>query len=215
MRRATDRFVTRTPGVETWHGFSFGRHYDPGRVAHGPLLVHDEHRLDPGAGFGPHPHRDLEIVSWVLEGALVHEDEGGTTVVPAGGVQRTTAGTGVVHAERAGPAPARFLQLWLAAATPGLVPSYEQVVVPAGRGLLQLVPVGASRAAVHLGRLAAGEQVVLPAAGLAHLHVAGGEVALAGVVLGPGDTALATAAGAVAVRARQAAEVLLVTVTEA
>jgi redox-sensitive bicupin YhaK (pirin superfamily) len=67
VRRAADRFVTRSAGISTWHCFSFGNHYDPAHVAHGPVVAHDEHLLEPGAGFPPHPHRDLEIVSWVLE----------------------------------------------------------------------------------------------------------------------------------------------------
>jgi len=184
VRGATDRFVTRAPGVETRHCFSFGRHYDPAHVAHGRLVLHDEHLLAPGAGFDPHPHRDVEVVSWVLEGALLHEHDGQQATVPAGSLQRMTAGTGVVHAERAGDRPTRFVQLWLAAA-PGASPSYEQVV--AG-DLGEVLP------GVHAGRLDG--SWTLPDVPRAHLFVAAGDCRVDGVRLAQGDSARLTGAGA-------------------
>lgn len=183
VRRARDRFVTRSPGVQTRHCFSFGRHYDPAHVGHGRLVLHDEHRLAPGAGFDPHPHRDVEVVSWVLEGALRHEQDGERAELAAGGLQRMTAGTGVVHAERAGETAVRFVQLWLAA-EPGGTPSYEQVV--AG----DLAPVLPD---VLAGRLDGAR--TLPAAPRAHLYVAVGAVQLAGVRLEEGDSVRLTGCG--------------------
>lgn len=184
VRRAAERFVTRTPGVETRHCFSFGRHYDPAHVGHGRLVLHDEHLLAPGAGFGPHPHRDVDVVSWVIEGTLRHEHDGRVVQLPAGGLQRMTAGTGVVHAERAGEQGARFVQLWLAAG-PGAAPAYEQAV--AG-DLAEVLP------GVHAGRLSG--VALLPEAPRAHVYVAAGGCTLAGVRLQEGDSARLTGSGA-------------------
>ena len=204
VRRSAQRFVTRSPGIETRHCFSFGPHYDPAHLGHGPLLVHDEHRLDAGAGFAPHPHRDVEVVSWVLEGALVHEHDGRVTVVPAGGMQRMTAGTGVVHVERAAAVPTRFVQLWLAAPAPDLVPSYALVDPPAGEGLAQVLP------EVHLARLAAGSSVRLPQAAHLHVYVGRGRCALDHVVLEEGDSARLTAGVGPTLHARGPVELLVV-----
>lgn len=184
VRRAADRFVTRTAGVETRHCFSFGRHYDPAHVGHGRLVLHDEHLLAAGAGFAPHPHRDIDVVSWVLEGTLRHEHDGQAAQVAAGGVQRMTAGAGVVHAERAGEQGARFVQLWRTIA-PGAAPAYEQV---AAGELAQVLP------GVHAGRLSGAGQV--PAAARAHVYVAAGDCTLAGIRLEEGDSARLTACGA-------------------
>ncbi len=220
LRRADDRFVTRSAGVVTRHAFSFGRHYDPAHVGHGPLVVCDEHRLEPDAGFAPHPHRDVEVVTWVLDGLLLHDGPDGRATVPVGTVQRMSAGRGVVHAETAGDAPTRFVQMWLIPDVLGRPPSYEQVVVPpepAGT----LVPVvsglghdGAAalgcRAALHAARLAGGESVLLPDAPRVHLHVTRGAVVLAsGTALRAGDSARLTAAGALRVVATEPAELLL------
>lgn len=199
VRRAGERFVTRGPGVQTWHGFSFGPHYDPEHVAHGRLVAHDEHLLEPGAGFGPHPHRDLEVLSWVLEGELLHEQAGGSTRVAAGTLQRMVTGAAVVHDERAGAARTRFLQLWLLA--PGGTPSYEQVAVGA---LGPLLP------GVHAGRLDGSWAV--PDVARAHLHVAGGTCALGPLRLGVGDAVRLTAAGPALLEGQ--AEVLLVELPE-
>ena len=101
LRRASDRFRTSVPGVETAHVFSFGRHYDPDHVGHGPLMVLNEESLQAGRGFDDHPHADAEILTWVAEGSLVHADSTGHRgVVVPGLAQRLSAGSGVVHAER-------------------------------------------------------------------------------------------------------------------
>src|SRR5688500_12141960 len=129
VHRNADRFVSRSPGVETRHSFSFGPHYDPTNTSLGPLVLHDEHRLDPGCGFGPHPHAGVEVVSWVLEGALVHEDDEGQRVeLGPGGLQHLSAGGGTVHAERAGDVPTRFVQAWLLSDRPAAPPSYVSCV---------------------------------------------------------------------------------------
>jgi redox-sensitive bicupin YhaK (pirin superfamily) len=221
VRRADERFRTATAGVETRHCFSFGRHYDPAHVAHGPLLLCDEHALQPDAGFAPHPHRGVEIVTWVLEGALEHAGPAGTARVEAGTAQRLTAGTGITHAERAAGAATRFVQAWLVPDQPGLPPSYEQVAVPPERLKGTLVPVvsglgheGAAalgaRAALHVGRLAPGQLLTLPAAPYVHLLVTRGEVRLAGAgSLRRGDSARLTGAGEGTLSALAPAEVLV------
>jgi len=104
IRRGTGRFLTRSEGHFTRHSFSFGSHYDPDNVSFGPLVCHDDHRLKAGTGFEDHPHRDVEIVTWVLSGSLRHTDsEGHTAEVRPGEVQVLSAGSGVTHAEIAGP----------------------------------------------------------------------------------------------------------------
>lgn len=212
VRRAADRAVTRSPGVLTRHAFSGGRHYDPANTSHGLLLVHDEHLLEAGAGFPAHRHRDTEIVTWVVSGALAHEDATGARgVLRPGTVQRTSAGRGLVHSELAEGGPVRFLQ---AAVLPGpqdVPPSTEVADATealAAGGLVVLAsgrPEHAGRALVGLGQPAAallaaqldpGEAVALPAAPYVHLHVVAGEVALDGAgALAECDAARLSAAG--------------------
>lgn len=183
VRPAADRFVSRSPGVESRHCFSFGPHYDPAHVGHGRLVLHDEHLLAAGAGFDPHPHRDVEVVSWVLEGMLLHEHDGRREQVPAGSLQRMSAGPGVVHAERAGAQATRFVQLWLTC-DPGGVPAYEQVV--AG-GFGEVLP------GVLAGRLTG--CWTLPEVARAHVYVASGHATLDGLRVGSGDSVRLTQAG--------------------
>src|SRR3954451_10944344 len=111
IRRGTGRFVDRGEGRETRHSFSFGEHYDPDNTRFGALVCHDDHRLRAGAGFAEHEHRDLEIVTWVLSGSLVHSDgSGAMSLVTPGTAQLLSAGSGVRHAEVAGDdaGPTRF-----------------------------------------------------------------------------------------------------------
>ena len=219
VRRAGDRFLTRTPGVETRHSFSFGPHWDPTNTAYGPLVTHDEHRLAARAGFPPHPHRGLDVVTCVLEGELVHEDDAGRRVaVREGGVAHLHTGRGVVHAERAGAGGARFVQSWLTADQPG-EPTYVSRVLEPAPGLVEAVRVGA--AALHVGRLGAGP-VELPEAQRRHLFVASGEVEvevevasdMARQALAAGDAARLTGARA-ALHVPAAAVVLVWALDEA
>lgn len=190
VRRAADRFLTRAPGAETRHCLSFGPHYDPAHVAHGPLVACDEHRLDLGAGFAPHPHRGLHVVSWVLEGVLLHEGPGGTSEVPAGTGQWLSTGSGVTHAERAGDAPTRFVQMWLTSS--GDRASYERLDAPRHLGLSE---VGRRAGAVlHVGRV--DRPVALPAAPYLLVLVLDGGLRLDGLELDPGDSARLAGTGA-------------------
>lgn len=223
VRRSTGRYRTTAGGVDTRHAFSAGRHYDPDNTSFGLLVLHDEHLVAPGAGFPEHRHRGVEVVTWVLEGAVRHEDSAGHSgVVAAGQVQRMTAGHGVLHGESnaARDVPVRFVQAWLPDAD-DVAPSYEQCDV---RPLLRegrLVVVASGRhpaapltlrgdAVLHVARLAPGQAVELPVGPYLHLFVASGEVELPGA--GPlqvGDAARLTSAAGCTVRATSPAELLV------
>ena len=216
VRRAADRFSTAADGILSRHSFSFGSHYDPGNVGHALLVAHNDDVIAPGSGYGTHPHRDLEILTWVLDGGLRHEDSRGTAgVVVPGVAQRLSAGRGVLHAERndaaTGPS-VRFVQMWVLPDAPGAEPSYARLDVGTsldGGGLVTVasgmvrdreaaaMPIGAGGAALHVARPAAGGTVVLPEAPHVHLFVARGAVDLeeAGR-LDEGDAARLTDAGA-------------------
>src|SRR5690625_237242 len=128
VRRAADRFVTVDAGKTTRHSFSFGRHFDPGNVGFGLLVMNNDDLVEPSAGYPTHPHRDVEIVTWVLSGALVHRDSAGEGgVIGPGLAQRLSAGRGVRHSEfndSAG-APLRFIQMWIPPQAPGGDPGYQ------------------------------------------------------------------------------------------
>jgi redox-sensitive bicupin YhaK (pirin superfamily) len=212
VQRSAERHRGGDPdaGIDTRHAFSFGDFYDPDNVRFGPLTACNEERLAPGAGFGAHPHRDVEIVSWVVEGRLTHEDARGLiTEVGPGDVQRLTAGSGTRHGERnAGPGPLRFVQMWLVQDRPGGEPDYELV-----RGIADGTPYALPRtdAVLHVRRLVAGERAAVPVAPRVYVHLVRGAVCLdGGTRLAPGDAARLTDAGELAVRAEGGpAELLL------
>ncbi|MFI0779571.1 pirin family protein [Streptomyces sp. NPDC021212] len=195
-------------GVETRHAFSFSGHYDPDNVRFGPLVACNEERLAPGAGFAEHPHRDLEIVTWVVEGELTHEDSTGhRTVVRPGDVQRLSAGSGVRHSERnESAAPLTFVQMWLASGTVGAEPEYDVV-----RGIADGTPYALARAeaVLHVRRLGDGERTALPDAPWAYAHVVRGEVRVADDTLAAGDAARIRCAKDLEARAVGAAELLV------
>ncbi len=175
IRRGTDRYLVRGDGFFTRHSFSFGERYDPENVAFGRLVCHDDHRLAAGSGFESHPHRDVEIVTWVLSGSLVHDDSSGhSAVVTPGQVQVLSAGSGVTHSEVAGPdGPVRFVQAWLTPDEVGTPPAYsirEADLAPGG--LTEVVTLG--DAVLRVARLDAGDTVTLPEERLQHVFVAGG-----------------------------------------
>ena len=214
VRRAGERFLTRTDWLESRHSFSYGPHYDPVNAHFGLLLAANEDRLAPGAGFDEHPHRDVEVVTWVLSGALAHADSAGHRgVARPGVVQRMSAGGGIRHAEHAvGPEPAHYVQMWVRPESPGGRPAYDTVDLTAdlaaGR-LVRIPPLRQRVAVLHAGRLAAGAPIVLPAAPYVHLFVARGAVDLHGAgTLGTGDAARLTDAVSTSLTARTSAEVL-------
>ncbi|NLU69258.1 pirin family protein [Streptomyces sp. HNM0574] len=178
----------RDAGIETRHAFSFSGFYDPDNVGFGLLVACNEERLAPGSGFGEHPHRDVEIVTWVVEGELEHVDSTGQRcVVRPGDVQRLRAGGGVRHVERnAGDGPLRFVQMWLVPGSFGGDPEYEVV-----RGIADGTPFAlpGTEAVLHVRRLAPGERSAVPDAAWVYLHVVRGAAEIAGERLTAGDAA--------------------------
>lgn len=215
VRRAGTRFRggDEAAGIETWHAFSFGPHYDPDNLRFGPLIACNEERLLPGAGFDEHPHSHTELVTWVVEGELTHRDSTGhESVVRPGDLQHLSTAAGVRHVERNdGPTPLVFLQMWLAPRDPGGDPSYE--VVP---GIADATPyaVPAAGALLHVRRPQAGQRVEIPAAPYVYVHVVRGEVRLGDEELGAGDAARLTAEPESEAMATQDAELLVWTFDE-
>jgi quercetin 2,3-dioxygenase len=197
-RQAPNRFRTVSDGRTTWHSFSFGAHYDPANVGFATLVAHNDEVLPPGTGYADHPHADLEIVTWVLTGALRHTSPVGSGVVLPGQVQRLSAGRGVVHSEVAdGPEETRFLQAWVRPDESGLEPDYVSGNVSTSVGWTRVadgdgdgvVPLAARGASLHTADLSAGERLALPAAPRLHVFVARGQVMLGERLLEPGDAA--------------------------
>ncbi|HSO94975.1 MAG TPA: pirin family protein [Acidimicrobiia bacterium] len=225
VRRGPERFHTVLPWLDSWHSFSFGEHRDPANVGHGLLIVNNDDTIRGGGGFGEHGHRDMEIVTWVLEGALEHRDSTGTVgVIVPGLAQRMSAGRGIRHSEVNASAtePLHLVQMWVLPDTPGVEPSYEQrevsdalisgtlVPVASGRGDDGTVRLHQRDAVLWAGRLDAGATVRVPDAPHVHLFVARGAVDLDGTgSLRGGDAARLTDAGALGLRAETDAEVLV------
>lgn len=189
VRPSGDRAVTRSPGIMTLHSFSAGAHYDPANTHFGLLVAHDEHRLDPGAGFDMHAHRGLEILTWVIEGTLLHEDSMGRRhTVRHGMVAHQSAGSGMQHAERNGSeTELRFVQMWLLGGSGP--PAYQVAETPTMHlpgAALEVVTLDASAAR-------------LPDAPFVHVFVVTGRVDLdVGGPLATGDAArLRTGGGSV------------------
>lgn len=210
VRYADDRYPggDLSAGIESLHAFSFGQFYEPDNLRFGAVIACNEERLAPGAGFDEHPHSHTEIITWVVDGELTHRDSAGnTTRVRPGDVQRLGAGVGVRHEERNdGPEPLVFVQMWLAPLTPGGDPRYEIV-----RGIADSTPYALPEAGamLHVRRLKEGERAAIPDAARAYLHVVRGLVVLAGVALGPGDSARITDSVALELAAEEPAEVLI------
>lgn len=198
LRAPGERFLTRAGGRTTWHSFSFGRHYDPDNVGLGPLVALNDELLPPGTGYDDHPHRDTEIVSVVLSGALRHRHSSDhDAVVAAGEVQVLSSGAGVVHSEvSAATEPTRFVQCWLRPDVAGTPPSYATAPVHAGASLAVVasggaggLPLRVAGAALAVATLDPGERVSLPAAPRVLAFVATGEVVLDGRRLAAGGEA--------------------------
>ncbi|AQA22448.1 pirin family protein [Rhodococcus sp. MTM3W5.2] len=190
IHRAGDRMKTRISWLDSKHSFSFGQHYDPDNTHHGVLMVNNDDIVMPGQGFDTHPHRDMEIVTWVLRGSLVHQDSiGHSGVIYPGLAQRMSAGTGILHSEKndswrlAGSQhdehaePVRFIQMWVLPDEPGISPGYEQLeiddelmrggLVPVASGMpahrnQSAITIANRGAALHVARLQPGGSVQLP-----------------------------------------------------
>jgi redox-sensitive bicupin YhaK (pirin superfamily) len=191
VQRAGDRYLTETDDATTRHSFSYGAHYDPDNIAFGPLIAINEELVRPGAGYDAHHHADVEIVSWVLEGALAHEDTTGHRgIIEPGTAQRLSAGTGVQHAERNASLtePLRFVQMMLASEHVE-EPEYASVDVRPESGVLTpAVPVHAP-AELFVLHLDAGQSITVPAAPRSLVHVTHGTIDVAGETLEAGDQA--------------------------
>jgi redox-sensitive bicupin YhaK (pirin superfamily) len=236
LRPADERFATDFGWLRSRHSFSFGRHYDPGNTHFGLLLVSNDDVVLPGTGFETHPHRDMEIVTWVLEGSLVHQDSTGRTgVIYPGLAQRMSAGTGILHSEKndawtlTGEGehadPVHFVQMWVLPDERGVTPGYEQLdisdeltsgrLVTVASGMKQhqngrAIGIRQKDAALHAARLDPGDTIELPDARFVHLFVARGVIDLEGAgVLNVGDSLRLTDGGGQRVHARTSAEVLV------
>jgi redox-sensitive bicupin YhaK (pirin superfamily) len=225
VRRAAERGHFNHGWLDTYHTFSFARYYDPHHMGFRALRVINDDRIAPGRGFGTHGHEDMEIVTYVLQGALAHRDSLGTgSTIGAGELQRMTAGTGITHSEfNPSPAePVHLYQIWLMPERTGLEPSYEQKAFPEEerRNTLRLVasPDGQGGslsirqdARLYLAALAEGREVshALAPGRHAWLQVLRGGVGLNGLELAAGDGAAVSAESDLTIRADGSSEVLL------
>ncbi len=212
IRRAHERFHTEISWLDSWHSFSFSNHYDPANTHHGLLLVSNDDTVKAGTGFRTHPHQDMEIVTWVLDGELEHKDsEGNKGIIYPGLAQRMSAGTGIWHSEMNPKADkdVHFIQMWVVPDTQRITPGYEQldingylakgglVPVASGKGHDGAISIRQKGAVLWGGRLLPGQTVTVPDNAHVHLYVAKGSVYLeqAGS-LSAGDAVRLTAAGA-------------------
>jgi redox-sensitive bicupin YhaK (pirin superfamily) len=225
VRNAEQRGHANHGWLDSHHTFSFAEYYDPSHMGFHALRVINDDRVAPGQGFGTHPHRDMEIVSYVLEGAIEHKDSMGTgSVIRPGDVQRMTAGTGVRHSEwnASKTLPVHFLQIWIMPAKSGLAPGYEQKTFPDAdkRGRLRVVASPDGRdgsvtlhadAVLHAGLFEKGESAALSLGEgrAAWVHVAAGKVSVNGQELSEGDGAAIEGEGFVRLEGSSGGEVLV------
>ena len=225
VRRADDRFHTRAGWLDSKHSFSFGGHYSPDNTNHGQLLVLNDDRVAGGTGFETHPHRDMEIVTWVLDGELEHKDsEGNRGLIYPGLAQRMSAGTGIWHSEKnwSPSDEVHFIQMWVMPDTASIDPGYQQVdvndlldqggLVPvaSGQGHESAIAIQQRDAVLWAGRLAPGDRITVPEAPFGHLFVAKGTVELESAgELATGDAVRLTATGEMTVTAGSSAEILV------
>jgi redox-sensitive bicupin YhaK (pirin superfamily) len=232
LRKAADRGYADHGWLKSYHSFSFADYHDPAHMGVGNLRVINEDRIAPGTGFGTHGHRDMEIVSYVLDGALAHKDSMGNGtaagahggVILPGDVQRMSAGTGVQHSEfnHARDRPTHFLQIWILPSQRGIAPGYEQkhfdAVAKRGRLALVASPDGAegsvtvhADAALRAGLFDGDEraEMALDPHRLAYVFVARGSARVNGQPLAQGDAATLRAESRLVIDGGQAAEVLV------
>jgi quercetin 2,3-dioxygenase len=236
IRRAQDRTATKISWLDSKHSFSFGGNYDPTNTHHGLLLVNNDDLVEPGKGFDTHPHRDMEIVTWVLRGSLVHQDSTGHSgVIYPGLAQRMSAGRGILHSEKndswtltgdpSHSEPVHFVQMWVVPDEAGIQPGYQQLEIDDEllRGKLVTIASGMPEhaddaaitisnkyAALRGARLQPGDVVELPQAPYLHLFVPRGQVALEGAgPLHEGDAVRFTASGGQRVTATEPSEILV------
>ena len=225
IRKSDERGATKIGWLDSKHSFSFGDYYDPANESFGALRVINEDWIAGGAGFPPHPHRDMEIVTYILEGAIQHKDSsGGGGVIRPGEIQRMSAGSGVVHSEfNASPSrPCHLLQIWIMPSKRGIEPGYEQKTIDAKAVTNHFARIAApdpqpnevrlvQDAEIWAAKLDEGVEAIHPLAQgrKAWLQVAKGDVKLGDEVLKAGDAAAITDLDKITLRSLSAAEVLL------
>jgi redox-sensitive bicupin YhaK (pirin superfamily) len=220
IRRSDTRFHTKISWLDSWHSFSFSEHYDPNNTHFGLLLVSNDDVVAPAGGFGTHPHRDMEIVTWVLDGALAHRDsEGNEGVITRDVAQRMSAGTGIRHSEMnaSDVESVHLLQMWVPPDTTGLPPGYEQrdvsgdikvdepFALASGREPDAAITIHQRDATLWITRLSAGASTTIPDAPFVHVFVARGQVG----DLGTGDAMRCTDAGALELTANDESELVI------
>jgi redox-sensitive bicupin YhaK (pirin superfamily) len=234
VRRSADRGYAEHGWLKSFHSFSFADYNDPAHMHFGPLRVINEDFIAPASGFGTHGHRDMEIITYVLEGELTHKDsmssggkmsDGSTgAVIRPGDVQRMSAGTGVMHSEfnRSSDTPVHMLQIWIMPNVRGISPSYEEKRFADAdkRGRLRLVASNDGRdasvtihadAALYVGRFDGAETAThhVGHGRKAYVHVARGAAVVAGTALATGDALKVDGSGDVVIEAGDQAEILL------
>jgi quercetin 2,3-dioxygenase len=225
VRNAAERGASRLDWLDSRHSFSFADYYDPEQMGFRALRVINEDRIAPGAGFPSHPHRDMEIITYVLEGAVEHRDSlGNGSVIRPGEIQRMSAGTGIVHSEfnASRSEPLHLLQIWLLPGRRGIAPGYEQRPFDRagarGRFVLLAGPEGGPNAVtlhqdatLSVALLEAGQSAIheLAPGRYAWMQIARGGVTLEGVRLNAGDGAALDGQGALKIAASESAEILL------
>jgi len=223
-RKSADRGRTKIDWLDSRHTFSFGDYYDPAQMGFRTLRVINEDRVRPGAGFPTHPHRDMEIITYILEGALEHKDSLGTgSVIRPGVAQRMSAGTGITHSEfnHSKTAPVHFLQIWITPSTRGIAPGYEQKTIDDAQTQGGFAPVGSpdgggqsvkihQDAALSVAKLENGQSVAIDLKKGRHgwVQVARGAVRVNNIGLAEGDGAAVSDEEKVTIVANAPAEVL-------
>ena len=225
IRRSDERGHAKIDWLESRHSFSFGDYYDPANESFGPLRVINEDWIKGGAGFPPHPHRDMEIVTYILDGAISHRDSsgGGGTIRP-GEIQRMSAGSGITHAEFNASATetCHLLQIWIMPSKRGIEPGYEQKTIDAKAVHNHFARIAAPEPLANEVRLVQDAEIwvakldgdvealhALAPGRKVWLHVARGEVTVDGQTLKAGDAAAITDQQQIAVRSKAPSEVLL------
>ncbi|AWW42007.1 quercetin 2,3-dioxygenase [Streptomyces sp. AS58] len=232
VRHSRERFRTNLSWLDSKHSFSFSHHFDPQNTHHGLLLVSNDDIVTAGTGFETHPHQDMEIVTWVLQGSLVHQDSTGHSgLIYPGLAQRMSAGTGILHSEKndswrleggsTHSDPVHFVQMWIVPDEAGIPPGYEQLEIDdelLRRGLTTVasgmdkhsdttaIRIRNKYAALHAARLSSGDSVALPEAPFLHLYVPRGRIVLEGTgKLQEGDAVRFTATGGQRITAEEPA----------
>lgn len=231
IRKSADRGHTNIDWLNSRHSFSFGDYYDPQHMGFGPLRVINDDRVAPGGGFGAHPHRDMEIITYIVSGALEHKDSLGTgSVIRPGDVQRMTAGSGIRHSEfnPSKTDPVHFLQIWIEPNQKSLTPSYEQRTLTEAQrlGSLRLIASQTGRndsvtihqdTDVYASLLEPGKTVhhQIPAGRIAWLQLIRGSITLNGNNLAAGDSAAIKQEQNLEITAQENSELLLFDLTTA